>query len=147
MKIYNKVVIDMATGETVEEDSYEHEGSVALCKGGGGGGGSSGTVDFPSYMKQIHADWLDNDGLDHIGSAQSVTYHIIAGLAASPFNGETAYDPDDDITAMLAKMTTFETEVLAVDETTLWDSYATIMKATVDNDSSITIPQCSFIDC
>ena len=37
MKVYTKVVIDMATMETEYEESYEYEGDVALCKGGGGG--------------------------------------------------------------------------------------------------------------
>jgi len=28
MKIYNKVVIDLSTGETIEEDSYEYDGPI-----------------------------------------------------------------------------------------------------------------------
>ena len=35
MKIYNEVIIDMNTGETIYEDSCEHEGDIALCCGGG----------------------------------------------------------------------------------------------------------------
>ena len=35
MKIYNEVIIDMNTGETIYEDSFEHEGDIALCCGGG----------------------------------------------------------------------------------------------------------------
>ena len=31
MKIYNEVVIDMNTGETVYEDSFEYNGPVDLC--------------------------------------------------------------------------------------------------------------------
>ena len=31
MKIYNEVIIDMNTGETIYEDSFEHDGPVALC--------------------------------------------------------------------------------------------------------------------
>lgn len=31
MKIYNKVVIDLRTGETIEEDSYEYNGSIMKC--------------------------------------------------------------------------------------------------------------------
>ena len=33
MKIYTRVVIDMADGSVLEEDSFEHHGDVALCKG------------------------------------------------------------------------------------------------------------------
>jgi hypothetical protein len=29
MKIYNKVVMNMSTGETIEEDSYEYDGPIA----------------------------------------------------------------------------------------------------------------------
>jgi len=36
MKIYRKVKIDIETGETLFEDSYEYNGEVAECKGGGG---------------------------------------------------------------------------------------------------------------
>lgn len=37
MKIYNEIRIDIETGETLYEDSYEYDGPVALCGGGGGG--------------------------------------------------------------------------------------------------------------
>ena len=35
MKVYTRVVIDMATSEVLEADSYEYAGSVAECKKGG----------------------------------------------------------------------------------------------------------------
>lgn len=35
MKIYTRIVIDLATGRVVEEQSYEYAGAVALAKGGG----------------------------------------------------------------------------------------------------------------
>jgi len=35
MKIYNKIIIDMVTGETIFEESYEYQGPVVECKGGG----------------------------------------------------------------------------------------------------------------
>lgn len=33
MKIYNKIVINMATNEVLEEDSFEYHGPIAYCKG------------------------------------------------------------------------------------------------------------------
>lgn len=36
MKVYTYVRIDISTGETLEERSFEYTGDVALCKGGGG---------------------------------------------------------------------------------------------------------------
>jgi len=34
MKVYNEVRINISTGETIYEDSYEYNGEVAECKGG-----------------------------------------------------------------------------------------------------------------
>lgn len=36
MKIYRKLVLEMRTGQVLYEDSYDHEGEIAKCKGGGG---------------------------------------------------------------------------------------------------------------
>lgn len=33
MKVYEKIVIDILTGQVVEEESHEYDGPVALCKG------------------------------------------------------------------------------------------------------------------
>ncbi len=35
MKIYTKVVMNIATGEITEADSFEHNGPISKCKGGG----------------------------------------------------------------------------------------------------------------
>ena len=40
MKIYTKLVIDMATDKVLEEESFEYNGPVAQCGSSGGGGGS-----------------------------------------------------------------------------------------------------------
>lgn len=52
MRIYNKIVMHIATGEVLEEDSFEYEGLIAECKGGGGG--STTTVD-PVYNARMAA--------------------------------------------------------------------------------------------
>ena len=41
MKIYTKLVIDMATDEILEQESFEYNGPVAQCGSSGGGGGGS----------------------------------------------------------------------------------------------------------
>lgn len=41
MKIITRCVIDLKTGRTLEEDSYDYHGPVALCDFGGGGGADS----------------------------------------------------------------------------------------------------------
>ena len=45
MKIYNKVVVDIATGETIFEDSFTYVGEIAKC----GGGGPEVTFGKPAY--------------------------------------------------------------------------------------------------
>ncbi len=60
MKIYTRCVIDIKSGEILEEESFEYEGEVSWC-GGSSGGGSSGRVDYPGYMKDIHENWLTGE--------------------------------------------------------------------------------------
>lgn len=43
MQIYNEIIIDMNTGKTISEDSYEYDGPVMLCCGGD---------DEPDYTKE-----------------------------------------------------------------------------------------------
>ncbi|MCC8066924.1 MAG: hypothetical protein LIO94_07465 [Clostridiales bacterium] len=52
MKIYNKIVLDMNTLETLEEDSFEYTGPMTWCGGGGvgGKGGSPSSVQY-SYTE------------------------------------------------------------------------------------------------
>ena len=45
MKIYEKVVLDMRTMEVLEEQAYEHDGPVSLCKSSGGTSTSTSTID------------------------------------------------------------------------------------------------------
>lgn len=44
--IYTRVVIDMQTGATVESESFEYDGPVALCGGGSSGSSTTNTVDY-----------------------------------------------------------------------------------------------------
>jgi len=66
----------------------------------GGGGGGSGEVSYPNYMETVHNDWLDNTGVDTITS--SITDVMDTALGNSPWAAQAAYDPDTDITAMIA---------------------------------------------
>ncbi len=121
MKIYNRVVLSIETGKVLEEDYFEYLGPVCEAKGGSGGGGSSsGKVDYPAYMKEAHGDWLDRDGAADIEVGHSITELINAGIDNSPYSGEVAYDPDEDITAFLAALVEFDTEVDSI--TTTWVS-------------------------
>jgi len=67
--------------------------------GSSGGGGGSGAVSYPTYMTDVHNDWLDNTGVDTITS--SITDVMDAALGNSPFLGMDAYNPDADISSMI----------------------------------------------
>jgi len=61
MKIYNKIVVNIESGETIYEDSFEYTGELALCgdKGGGGGDGDSiVTVRYAPYIEDKHFAFL-----------------------------------------------------------------------------------------
>jgi hypothetical protein len=70
--------------------------------GGGGGGGGAGVVDYPAYMKAWHNMALDHTGVDTLTS--SMTDIMNVALGADPYTGESAYDPDTELTSMLASV-------------------------------------------
>lgn len=133
MKVYSRVVIDMISMEVVEEDFTEYSGDMVLCKGGGGGS-SSGSVDYPVYMKTIHGDWLDRAGASTVAAGESVNELIHAGVANSPFAGELAYDPDNDIAAFLAAMADYSTDVDAINPTVDWANYVDLAITKIGTD-------------
>ncbi len=51
MKVYTRIEIDMITGETLQEESYEYSGEVAYC--GGGSGGDFTDEDFNKRIADI----------------------------------------------------------------------------------------------
>jgi len=97
---------------------------------GSGGGGSSGTVDYPDYMKTQHETWLTS-----IASAMST-----AQSGASPFSGFTAVD----ITALFGTPSPTAAAALqalnALDLNTLFDDYFTdtTLETGIDVDAVVT---------
>jgi hypothetical protein len=79
-------------------------------------------------MKTVHGRWLDNSGLDVIST--SVTDVMDAALGNSPWALETAYDPDADITALLAAPDTLQTLVTLLSSGTTLD---TLISSVVDH--------------
>lgn len=133
MKIITKAVINIETLETIYEESYEYDGPVAEAKGGGGGG--AGAVSYPAYMTTIHNDWLDNTGADTITS--SITDIMDAAQGNSPWTGETAYDPDIDITAFEAVISGFDAILAGLSDTIDWDTFYTQSETTIGNTTGI----------
>lgn len=58
MKIHTRVVLNW-DGDTLEDEFFEYSGPVSFCGGSSGGGGSSGTVDYPDYMKDAHKQMIE----------------------------------------------------------------------------------------
>lgn len=44
--IHTRVVVDMSTMKTLEDECFEYEGEIALCGGSGGGSSTTNTVDY-----------------------------------------------------------------------------------------------------
>ncbi|MCK5017902.1 MAG: hypothetical protein KAS32_12645 [Candidatus Peribacteraceae bacterium] len=133
MKVYNKLVIDLSTMKVVEEQSFDYIGDVTLCKGGSGGS-TSGAVEYPQYMKDIHGDWLDRGGAVSVPTGESVQELMAVAIGGSPYSGETAYDPDSDIAVYIAAIDDFSTLTDALDETTDWLSIVSAAIIKVDDD-------------
>lgn len=135
MKIYNRVVIDIKSGEVIEEDSYEYSGPIIALKGGGGGGGSSsGKSDYPTYMKDIHANLMVGGNSSSyslpFSPSNSLMRLIDNAVGTSPYSGEVAYNPDFDISAFLAALSIFSDNVDGLDTT--WGTYGASVKSSLD---------------
>jgi hypothetical protein len=98
--------------------------------GSGSSGGSSGTIDYPAYMKTIHGLLLDGGGADTPSS--SVVDCINTALATSPYTGLTAYDPDTDITAQETAISAFSALAVALSYHTDFDAMAAAAVAEID---------------
>ena len=109
-KIYSKIIIDIESGDTLYEDSFDYEGPLALCgggKSGGGGGDSVMTQRYAPYIEDHHVEFLD-----------IVATHRDAVVSDSPF----ADYEDIDIEAAF-----FGTGYLISDFPSLYDMYGKFM--------------------
>ena len=104
MKIYEKIVIDMSSGETISEISYNYKGSLALCGSSGGGGGSSGKVSYAQFMEDRLEIMLDACIVDT----------DTARAGNSPFFAAAAYNPSTPLAAMETSVGAFNTLVDAL---------------------------------
>jgi len=83
--------------------------------------GNAGRVDFPSHMKTIHQDWLNNTGNDTMAADESMVDLMTAAIGNSPYSGMTAYDPATPLAAMDTAIGGLETLVDALDEESDWE--------------------------
>uniref|UniRef100_A0A6M3IYU5 Uncharacterized protein n=1 Tax=viral metagenome TaxID=1070528 RepID=A0A6M3IYU5_9ZZZZ len=133
MKIYNRIVIDTKNNSVIEEEFFDYSGPVDLCKGGGGGGGS-GRVDYPEYMKNVHSDWLyGTDSINSVVGVENITAIMATAIGASPFSGETAYDPDVELDYIDVAVAGFNTAIDALSNTTDYNTAVAAAAAKVDS--------------
>lgn len=90
----------------------------------GGGGGASGKVDFPTYMKNFHEEFLSNGGTPVCPTGYAMDELLAAALQTnSPFYGKSAYDPDSDIASIQTRVTLYASEVDARNAEDNWGSF------------------------
>jgi hypothetical protein len=95
-------------------------GSSGGGQSAGGGGGGSGQVDYPEYMKTFHTDLLSQGGTDTIEA--SLVEIMNAALGASPFAGETAYNPDTPLADAWDAVCAFNAVVDALNHSSDWQT-------------------------
>ena len=83
---------------------------------GSGGGGQSGKVSYPAYLETAHSEYLDDAGVDVLGTTTNVATAIEAAITANPYDvavntGAAAYDPTDRLTSMDNAVSSFDEEV------------------------------------
>lgn len=103
---------------TFQED-YPNVGAGQICYKGG----SSGKIDFPEHMKNIHQDWMG-----YSGSASPVDTDVIQvmnnslGTGGNPYENISLTDPSSDFSAVQTRYDSYETAVNNLDEETDWAS-------------------------
>jgi hypothetical protein len=105
----------------------------------GGGGSNSGQVDYPDYIKHVHADWLahgDPDAPDTFDAIEASVVDVMnAALGASPFTAMVAYDPTTALAAMDVAVGQFAASSFA----SLFNAYdSLIVPATVTSFNAVT---------
>ena len=93
--------------------------------------GNAGTVDFPSYMKDVHNDWLDHTGVDNVTS--SVVDRINA--ATSPYSGVTPNNPATELNAIDTAVSAFSSLFIGYNSEVEWEEAITAVEghmATLD---------------
>ena len=86
----------------------------------GGGGGGTGAVSWPAYMETWHSMALDDTGVDTL--TDSLTDVMDAAIGNSPWLAQTPYDPDTDLTAMIASADVLQTLVTLLSTGTTLDT-------------------------
>ena len=93
---------------------------------GKGGGGQSGEVAYPAFFETAHTQLLA--GLPE----ETVVELANTAIGASPYTGETAYDPTTPLSEMTTELADFATLVDGLDAEISWLSFARAAKGFSD---------------
>ena len=111
---------------------------------------TAGRVDFPTYMKEIHGDWLSNYSVPASGDqvTNSITTALTAAYGNSPYSSLVALDPSTELGNMDTAIAAFNTLVDALAYDTDWegavDTAKTKLDAAVFDDTYITADIAAF---
>jgi len=89
----------------------------------------SGEIDFPSYMKIVHADWIantDGDGNSPDKITKSVTDIMNEALSSNPFDNKAAYDPSSDLSNIVSELSGFKLLVDGMSSTSDWQAAVSV---------------------
>ena len=111
------------------------------------GGGSSGRVDFPSYMKEVHKELLASQG-DTDPSSYAILDDGVSVLDATqaawgngPYEGLAAFDPANDLDAMQTRFDTYDAAVTLLSDLTNWQAFFDKAMANIEEDEELTWEQ------
>lgn len=93
-----------------------------------GGGGAAGKVGFPSYMETFHTAMLGSYSGTTLGTLMAA---MISGN--SPYEGESAYNPDTALTANQTRYSTYDAALTAFVPNTDWQTAVGVSQAKLDD--------------
>ena len=102
MKIYKSVTIDIETGQVEQEDSFEYFGDIIRCSGGGG---SSGSIDYPTYLKNTHQVFIEAV----LGTWRDIQYTPPAHDPVNPYDYMVGPNTSADGYAPIDSLKAYET--------------------------------------
>jgi len=136
MKIYKKVVMDIVSGKTLYEDSYEYRGRVDLCFAGG-----ATSTDYPDWVEDGWKElwgFAGNDAQDIDQTVIDTVNEAFTDAGGNPYQGESAYIPDGFLSIMENVYNNYKLFVDALDQETDWDAMITKAVAEIDTNLSWT---------
>jgi len=106
---------------------------------GSGGGGGAGKISYPAYLETAHSEFIDDAGVDVLGTTTNIATAIEAAILINPYDltvntDAAAYDPSTPIANMNTAVVDLGTMINSFDEETDWTSHLRTAKVAIDGD-------------